>query len=73
VNSFVITNVKMTMWKEKNTEEAILLDKVEVDQTYIDMFQIRNDLEVLGDLIFKTDCFVCKMFWVTTLKGLHNK
>lgn len=51
----------MIMWKQKDTEEIILLD------------HLRNDLEVLGDLIFKTECFVCKIFWASTLKGLHSK
>lgn len=51
----------MIMWKEKDTKELILLD------------HLRNDLEVLGDLIFKTECFVHKIFWASTLKGLHNK
>ncbi len=65
----------MIMWKEKDTEKTILLDnvEVEVDQTYIDMFQIRRDLETLGDLIFKTECFVCKIFWASRLKELYNK
>jgi len=65
----------MIMWNKKVTEKIILLDNVEVeiDQTYIDMFQIRNDIEVLGDLILKTKCFVCKVFWASTLQGIHNK
>lgn len=68
-----IINKKRKVRKLDPNEKRILLEHIEVNQESVNRFIIRNQIEILQDLMQKSDCFYCKIIWASTLRGIHKE
>lgn len=68
-----IINKKRKVRKLDPNEKRILLEHIEVNQESVNRFIIRNQIEILQDLMLKSRCFYCKIIWASTLRGIHKE